>query len=221
MKQAAETPQQVGPNAGEKPMGGLSVAMNPALQTLMLMSIVSLATWTGVQANDVDPFMLQAPLTEEWWQLPLSVYAHSSPDHLTGNATVILIAGGIISLSTSWFRFHLFFLSSGILAGVSHVAVTDAMGTAAPVLGASGAAFALVGYLLTSNTVSSAVLEGASIRVVLSVAAGVALFLTIQSAGMEIANLAHFTGAAIGLLSGHFNLLRPQQWGLLDRVSRS
>lgn len=209
MVRAAETSPEVGPSTSAESDGdGVPIVMNPMLQTLMLMAIVSLATWTGHQANATEPFMLQAPLTEDWWQLPLSVYAHSSPGHLAGNATVVFVAGGVLSLSTSWVRFHLFFLSTGILAGASHVAVTGAMGTASAVLGASGAAFALLGYLLTGNAVSSAVLQRIPLRNVIPIVMGVALLLTIQSAGLDIANIAHFVGAALGLLTGHANLLR-------------
>lgn len=185
-----------------------AIVGNPVVQTLFVMAAVSLATWTGAQAGNLDPFVLQAPFDEAWWQLPLSVYAHSGPAHLFANATAIVVAGGLISLSTSRIRFHLFFLVAGMLSGAAHVAATGFLGTPTGVLGASGAAFALIGYVVTGNPVSSRLLGGASIRAVLAAVLGVALLLTIYSAGVNIANVGHFAGAILGLVAGHLHLLR-------------
>lgn len=219
MGRVTESPPQLDMESEpESESSSPALVMNPALQTLTLMSIVSLVTWTGQQAGDVDPFMLQAPLLEDWWQLPLSVYAHTSPAHLGGNAMLVFIAGGLISLSAGWLRFHLFFLTTGILSGASHVMATDVLGAAVPVLGSSGAAFALLGYLVTGNALSSRLLDRVPVRVIVPIAIGLALAFTIWSAGMDVANIAHFTGMVLGLLAGHVNLLRPREsWGVRER----
>ncbi len=178
--------------------------------SLLTMAVVSLATWTGIQAGNADPFVLQAPITEDWWQLPLSVFAHSNMSHLVGNATVIAIAGSVVVLSSSPVRYHTFFLASGMLAGAAQLSATGFLGEAVGGLGASGAAMALVGYTLTSNSISSWILEKTSRWVVGIVILGVGLLLTIRTAGVAIGNVAHLVGAMIGLAAGHFNLLRAR-----------
>jgi membrane associated rhomboid family serine protease len=120
-----------------------------------------------------------------------------------------VVAGGLVALSTSSLRFHLFVLVTGVAAGVTQVAVFYVMGTPVAVLGASGATFALVGYVLTSNALSSAVTSWLQIpfAVVLVAAAFVAAALTIELSPPGSALLAHFVGAVLGLLAGHFRVL--------------
>jgi membrane associated rhomboid family serine protease len=198
--------------ADEQPSGSLldEIAANPVVQTLLVMGIVSVATWTGVQAGNTDPFILSVPIGEPWWEVPLSVYSHATPSHLFGNALFVAIAGGLVSVRSSAIRFHIFFLGSGILAGCTHVLATASLGDAGSVLGASGAAFALVGYLITSNTVSTTVLQYASRRTIVGIVVVIALVLTIVSSGVQVANVTHFVGAMIGLVAGHVNLLRAR-----------
>ena len=176
--------------------------------SLIVMAVVSLATWTGAQANNVDPFVLQAPLAENWWQLPLSVFSHSGMPHLTGNATGVAIFGSIVVLSSSLVRYHLFFILTGIIAGVGQVWATGALGRAGAVLGASGAVMALFAYVITSNFVSGAVLKRAPWWVVGAFVALTALGLTLWSAGAQVANMGHLTGAVLGAVAGYFHFLR-------------
>lgn len=184
------------------------IAGNPVLHTLFAMTLVSVFAWTGIQAGNIDPFVLQAPLFDPWWGPVIAVYAHQGPGHLLANATMLVLAGGLISLSSSTLRFHLFFLASGALSAIGFVATTAYLGTSSATLGASGATFALVGYLLTANPASTAVLGRASYRIVTLLAVGVALVLTVFWSAAGSAYLAHFIGAVLGLLAGHVNLLR-------------
>lgn len=177
--------------------------------SLLAMALVSLATWTAFQAGgDADPFRLQAPLTEDWWQLPLSVFAHADMAHLTGNAMLIAVFGSAVVLFSSLIRYHLFFVVAGMLAGASQIVALEAFGDAAPVLGASGAALALLAYALTSNSISTWILGHVPRWVVAFVVLTITLALTLRFAGLNIANVGHFTGALIGAVAGHFNLLR-------------
>ncbi len=178
--------------------------------SLLLMALVSLGTWTGMQAGNTDPFVLQAPLTEDWWQLPLSVFAHSGMPHLVGNATWIVVFGSLAVLSSSVVRYHVFFLATGMLAGAAQVVATDALGDPVGGLGASGAAMALVAYVLVANEVSTWMLDRVPRWVVGVVVLGVSLALTIQSAGVAIGNVAHLAGALLGAVAGHFHLLRAR-----------
>lgn len=176
--------------------------------SLLAMALVSLATWTAFQAGNPEPFMLYPPYHEAWWRLPLSVYAHQNMSHLVGNAMMVAVAGGLVALFTSVVRYHVFFVISGILAGIAQVSATAALGEATPVLGASGAALALLGYLITGNDISTWVLDRAPRWVVAVVVAGVALALTLRYSGLAVANVAHLAGAVIGLVAGQFNLLQ-------------
>ncbi|WP_176451098.1 rhomboid family intramembrane serine protease [Halorubrum sp. Ea1] len=176
--------------------------------SLVLMAVVSLATWTGVQANNVDPFVLQAPLTEDWWQLPLSVFSHSGMPHLTGNATMIALFGSIAVFSSSVIRYHTFFIISGMIAGAAQVLVTGAIGDPGSVLGASGAGMALMMYVLISNDISSLLLNRVSRTAAAGLVVAAAVAITLWSAAIQIANVAHLAGALIGGVAGYFHLLR-------------
>ena len=196
------------PAPADETMGG-AIARNPVVQTLALMVLVSAVAWIGMFVGYSRLFVLATPLSERPWGLVTSVYAHLGPGHLLANAVIIAIAGGIVALSTSTLRFHLFFLTTGVLAGVVQVLVFHLQGTAIAVLGASGAAFALVGYVLTSNVVSQLVAGwlGISFRIAVVVFAVAAAWLTIEWSAPGSALLAHFTGAVLGLIAGHFRVL--------------
>jgi len=192
-----------------------ALALNPVLHTLIAMSVVSIAVWTARQSGNGAAFALRQPILSPWWDLPLSVYAHATPSHLVGNAVIVVLAGGLVSLRASRPRFHVFFVGSGILAGVTQVAVSDALSpevaVSSSVLGASGAALALVGYIATANRLSSTVLRGVPRYVVVLIALTVAAVTTIYFSGGGVGRVgyvAHFIGALVGVLAGHRNVLR-------------
>ncbi|MFB6250930.1 MAG: rhomboid family intramembrane serine protease [Halobellus sp.] len=185
------------------------IARNPVVQTLGAMTIASLATWAATLVGAGRLFVLASPIISRPWALVTSVYAHVGPGHLLANAVLIVLAGGVVALSTSTARFHLFFVASGAAAGVVQVLVAGALGTPTAVLGSSGAAFALVGYVLTSNPISQHVTGwlNLSARVVLVVVAIVAAWLTVEWSAPGSALLAHCAGAIIGLLAGYDRVL--------------
>ena len=195
---------------------GKALALSPVSHTLIGMSVVSIVGWTVRQSGSGAAFALRQPVLLPWWELPLSVYAHADPSHLLGNAVIVVLAGGLVSLRASLPRFHAFFVGSGMLAGVAQVAVSDALsaGTAVSnsVLGASGAALALVGYIASSNRLSSTVLRGVPRYVVVLIALAVAAVTTVYFSGGGVGRVgyvAHFIGALVGVLAGHRNVLRP------------
>ncbi|ELZ79613.1 hypothetical protein C455_08512 [Haloferax larsenii JCM 13917] len=196
------------PGADETLVG--AIVRNPVVQTLVLMVSVSLATWVSVVAGfGRDLFVLTAPLSAHPWTLVTSVYAHIGPAHLFGNAVVLVVAGGLVAMSTSWGRFHLYFVVTGGIAGAVQVLALSLFGLPIGVLGASGAVFALVGYVLTSNILTKGIVDRLrvprwAIGVVLVV---VALVLTLQYSAPGSALVAHFTGVTIGLVAGRFRLL--------------
>ncbi len=115
-----------------------------------------------VRGCDGTFFVLAPPLTTNPWTIVTSVYAHSGLGHLVSNALALLVFGWPVARATTRWRFHAFFAITGAIAGVSQVALTGVFASmpfvpVAPtaVLGASGAVFALLGYLVASNRLST------------------------------------------------------------------
>jgi membrane associated rhomboid family serine protease len=156
-------------------------------------------------------FALATPVTLRPWTLVTSVYAHGSVGHLLANSVGLVLVGLVLERRTSRERFHLFFLVTGSLAGLSQVWVAGFFGVRLPVLGASGAVFALVGYVLAGNRVSDTILSAVPLsgRAQLAVFVVLAAALTLLTASQGVALVAHFTGLLLGLLAGRDHVLRP------------
>lgn len=158
----------------------------------------------------VGLFALAPPLAVRPWTLLVSVYAHAGLAHLLSNAVVLALVGFPVERVTTAPRYHAFFAGVGMAAGLAQVVVSGLVGPATAVLGASGAVFGLLGYLLAGNPVTDAAAGwlpfGRRARVALLLAfAGVATLLT---AAPGVALVAHFTGFALGLAAGRLRLLR-------------
>jgi len=191
--------------------------------TLALLMVVVVAVQTFLRLFGVDPwtFALAWPLTERPWTLVTSVFAHAGFGHLLTNLVGLAILGLLLERRTSPIRFYTFFLATGIVAGVTQVTVaTFVLGQPAAVLGASGAVFALFGYVLAGNRLTKAAASGISIRprTQLLAIVTVAVVLTVVTAGQRDALIAHFTGLVLGIVAGRDHLLRPGQPEPTDRV---
>ena len=191
-------------------------AGSPTVQTLVVFLIVfALQSLVGLVSRGlaVGLFALAPPISVRPWTLLVSVYAHAGVGHLVSNAVVLLVVGFAVERVTTTWRFHAFFAGVGMAAGVAQVVVTGALspGPVPAVLGASGAVFGLLGYLLAGNPVTDAVLGwlpvGGRARVALML--GLAAAATLLTARPGVALIAHFTGFALGLLAGRVRLLRP------------
>lgn len=187
-----------------------AVTGNPVVETLVAMVVVSLLTWGASLVGLLGLFVLAPPVLSPPWALVTSVYAHSGPTHLLSNAVVVALAGTLVATSTTRLRFHAFFITTGVLAGLAHVWLGSLVGPSTGVLGASGAAFALVGYVVTANPVSSTVLDRLRLppRLFVALVAVVAAGLTLLFSAPGSALVAHLTGALLGLLAGRLRLLR-------------
>lgn len=174
------------------------------------MTAVSLLSWLGQIVGFVEAFVLAPPLLDPLWALPASVYAHIGVAHLLSNALVVVIAGGIVARSTTRTRFHVFFLTTGVAAGVVQVWIGSLVGPPPAVLGASGATFALVGYVLASNPASALLFDRIRIplRAAVLIVSAVAVGLTLAFSAPGSALVAHLFGATLGLVTGRFRLLR-------------
>jgi len=185
---------------------------SPTLETLVVFVAVFalqqavLAVSRGLAAG---LFVLAPPVAARPWTLVASVYAHAGVGHLVSNAVVLVVVGFAVESVTTRWRFHAFFLGVGMAAGVTQVVVSDLLGPATGVLGASGAVFGLVGYLLAGNPVTEAVLGwlplGARSKIALLLAFAVAA--TMVTAAPGVALVAHFTGFVLGAVAGWAGLL--------------
>ncbi|QLD87831.1 rhomboid family intramembrane serine protease [Natronomonas salina] len=185
----------------------------PTLTTLALFAVVFAAQVTGFSYGfEATAFALALPLDHRPWTVVLSVYAHASPAHLVANAVALLVVGPLVAYQSTSIRFHLFFVVSGALAGVAQVLATVPYGSR-PVLGASGAIFALFGYLLVGNRASEWALSwiplGPLGRLILF--AVLAAAVTLATAAPGVALVAHFTGFLVGVVAGRFRLLHKSR----------
>jgi membrane associated rhomboid family serine protease len=184
---------------------GIGFAASPTLDTLVAFVVVF-----GLQTV-VDPvgageaFAAAPPPWRAPWTLVTSVYAHNSLEHLAANALGLALVGFVLERTTTRLRFHAFFLASGVVATAAELLVGPD-----PVLGASGAVFALLGYLTAGNPVSHALVArlGLSARSQALLLVGLAAAVTLVGAGPHVALVSHFTGLLLGLVAGRVRLLR-------------
>jgi membrane associated rhomboid family serine protease len=181
---------------------------NPVIQTLTIMSLVSIIGWTAFMGAGgvIEPFVLTAPLNEHPESIILSIYAHTGTQHLISNAILIGVVGGIISFSSSWLRFHLFFILSGSISGISQLVIMEYYGTALPALGASGAGFALLGYLVVANPIGDYLSGRAIVGLIIVGASALTIYFSPSGSGI----MAHFSGAVVGMIAGRFHLLSAE-----------
>ena len=173
-------------------------------------------------------FALALPVTELPWTVVTSVYAHGGIGHLVGNMVMLLLLGLILERVTTTARFHAFFLATGVAAGLFQVLLGASLSVfpfagevpyltaeATAVLGASGAIFALLGYVVTGTRAADNVLDslGLSPRLQLLAFAGLAVVVTILTASENAALGGHFFGFFLGLLAGRLNLLTTSTGG--------
>jgi membrane associated rhomboid family serine protease len=194
---------------------------SPVLDLLVAFAFVYATQFLTAFAGLVGAlFVLSAPLAENPWTIATSVYAHSGLGHLASNAVALVLFGWPVARAATRVRFHLFFLTTGSIAGVSQILLSDVLATlpvvggseTAGVLGASGAVFALLGYLLAGNRLSSGL--AAAVRVPRWLAwlafAVVAGGVTLATAEPGVALIAHFTGLFVGLLAGRLGVLNTR-----------
>lgn len=182
---------------------------SPVLTTLALLVAVfalQLGLWVAGMAGVLA---LSADVAARPWALVTSIYAHAGPGHLVANLVALAIVGPFVSRRTTALRFHAYFLLTGAIAVFAEVAVGAALGEAPVVLGASGAIFALAGYLLAGNVLTSAILDRVSLsrRTQLVVLVVVVVGLTVVTGSSRAALVAHAVGLTIGLVAGRLRVL--------------
>ena len=186
---------------------------SPVLETLAVMlGVFVLQVGLGVLGLAGTLAASAATIVAEPWTLATSVYAHAGPGHLVANAVALAVVGPLVARRTTRLRFHAFFVTTGVLAVFAELSVGGLLGEPPVVLGASGAVFALVGYMLSGNVLTSAVLDwvGLSRRAKLLALAVVVVGLTVVTGSSRAALVAHAAGLAVGLVSGRLGVLDVQ-----------
>ncbi|MFC7136284.1 rhomboid family intramembrane serine protease [Halobaculum litoreum] len=192
-----------------------SRSLRPVAETLVAMALVSAVFWVvGLVARPLAAFLfvLSPPTLAHPWTIATSVYAHAGVGHLLSNAVVVVVAGVPVAAATTRLRFHAFVLGTGALAGLAQVWIG---GLVAPtgVVGISGAAFALVGYVAAANPAADALGRvaarlGVPPRVVVVAVGVAALAVTLAFSPAGSALVAHLVGLLLGVVAGRLRLLR-------------
>jgi len=152
-------------------------------------------------------FTLNTVHPEYVWTWVVSVFAHGSPVHIFFNSIVIFFFGRLVEQIVGWKKFAVLFLVSGVLAGMGQVAVNSVIGGPG-VIGASGAALALMGVLTILKpdlTVYLYFVIPVPIWLLTGGTAVISLVAILSGApGLGgIAHVAHFVGLAIGAVYGY------------------
>ncbi|MFP8954524.1 rhomboid family intramembrane serine protease [Natrialbaceae archaeon A-arb3/5] len=194
---------------------------NPIFEVLVVFLVVFvLQAVTAAVGAMAGLFVLTPPISANPWTIVTSVYAHGGLWHLASNSLALIVFGWPIARATTRLRFHTFFLVTGSIAGVSQILITNAAASmpfvlATPtegVLGASGAVFALLGYLIASNRLSASLASFVEVPrwLALVVFAGLAAAVTLATASPGVALIAHFTGFLLGLIAGRMRVLNAR-----------
>ncbi len=139
---------------------------------------------------------------------------HGPQSAVDGVQPALILFGALVERTTTRLRFHTFFILTGALAGVAEITLGSLLAfSPRAVLGASGAVFALFGYLITSNAIADTLID--TIDRVTDISWAVTAVLIIVAAVMAIllsgpgtALVGHAAGLAIGLVAGRMRLLR-------------
>lgn len=185
------------------PRGRPTVEMLAVVLAVFALQVVGgVLGWTGL-------FVLSTPLSANPWTIVTHVYAHAGPGHLVANVVGLAILGPLVARRTSRVGFHAYFLATGALAGVAEVTVGSLVGPPTAVVGASGAIFALLGYMLAGNVVSTRLLDWISLsrRATLVLFLAIAVLVTLATGSPRAALVGHATGLGLGLLAGRARLL--------------
>jgi membrane associated rhomboid family serine protease len=187
---------------------------SPTVETALVLCVVFLIQYPLTLAGLGGLFALSPLVVVEPWTLVTSIYAHAGPAHLLSNLVVLIFVGLVVERVTTRRRFHTFFVVSGVIAGVAELVIGSVLSfELRAVIGASGAIFALLGYVITANPVSGGILSEIRARTDSELTVPIVLFssavvLSIVLSGPQSAVVAHFTGLLTGMVSGRWRLLK-------------
>lgn len=165
----------------------------------------------------------------DWWTLLSAMFIHGGFLHLAGNMIFLYVFADNIEAAIGHWRFLLFYLAGGLVAGVAHTLFNPA--STIPAVGASGAISAVLGaymvmfpasrirvYILiffTSAYLPAFLFLG--IWILQQTVAGVGALGTVDLDTGGVAWWAHIGGFVFGFLCGFYfrNILRHRTMGRL------
>lgn len=147
----------------------------------------------------------------EWWRLLTAMALHGGLMHIVMNAGILLLAGFALEPLVGSWRFLVCFIAGGIFSGLASM-TWNAQGAS---VGASGAIFALVGYLFALASTDRLVPElRQQIWTVFGGITAATLLLGLTGLLGNVDNAAHFGGLFTGYVIGW--LLLPPHSVLSD-----
>ncbi len=188
----------------------MGLAGRPTLQTLVAVLLTFVAQQiAGVVDVEYWLFVLDPSVAVRPWTVVTSVYAHLHAGHLLSNLLGIAFLGPLVSVRTTPTRFHAFFVTVGAASGLGEVFLGGLLGPPTAVLGASGAVFGLLGYVLAANPLTAGLLGWAtpSRRSRVALLVGVAAVITLLTWSPGAALVGHGVGVVCGLAAGRMSLL--------------
>ena len=133
--------------------------------------------------------------TGEYWRFFTSMFIHSGIMHVIFNMIILLHAGGYLEPYMGQRKFIAFYLLSGLFVSVCSGVFTNAIS-----VGASGAVFALLGFLLYFDLQARRLGQPTNSIILPLVAINVVITLVIP----QISTVGHFSGLIIGFLYAAF-----------------
>jgi uncharacterized protein len=201
---------------------------NMTYTVLALMWITFALQWiallVGGQPLHNALFTLSTAHPEYVWTWVTSVFAHSPVNifHIVFNSIVIFFFGPLVERYVGSKKFAILFVVSGALAGLGQVGISAAQGVPSSVLGASGAALAIMGVLTILNPHLKVYLYfilPVPIWALAALTAVASVFFIGTGGGGTIAHGAHLVGLVVGLAYGEYikrtqNVRTPDQFQL-------
>jgi membrane associated rhomboid family serine protease len=141
------------------------------------------------------------------WGLATSTLVHGSIWHLVFNMWWARDFGRVMEPRLGVWRYLLFVVSAGVLAGGAQLAFSDQTG-----IGFSGVVYAQFGFVLAARHVVPAYAKIVNPRTIQWLLGWLVLCIVMTQAGiMHIANAAHVAGFCVGYFVGNVFVLRTQR----------
>jgi len=169
---------------------------------ILLQPVLAASTWEAI-------FVFSPEHPEYVWTWITSIFAHGSFIHILFNGIVIYFFGRLVEQYIGSKQFAVLFIASGILAGAGQILYQILIGPGGPgVVGASGAALALMGVLTILKpdlTVYLYFIIPLQIWIITAgtIAISALLIATGGPGAGGIAHVAHLVGVLIGLAYGY------------------
>lgn len=158
-------------------------------------------------------FMLMSEHPERVWTWVTSIFAHGGLIHIAFNSIVIFFFGPLAERYIGSKKFAALFIVSGVIAGLSQIgfSILTEPEVASAVVGASGAALAILGLLTVFNPHLKVYLYAIIPLPLWVLTAGVVVMSTFfivtgAPGALSIAHVAHLAGLLVGLAYGYYVL---------------